>query len=177
MGVELAFHELTTTLQRLRHALTEMGTVIDDEPPRGKAPRPHLAPQLSDAVQDVLGWVHEAATVAEQGWTSLKTQPDLHLARRTLIASQETLQKITDRWHTEVASDERRGKLRDLLTVRRGEWKLWAQAVHESYPIVEQRLAGVQQAQLRCWQELAERAGQTNVTIHNTNIGKHVSSV
>jgi len=178
MGMESAFRELTGSLGRLRQSVEELGTVVDDVgQPKGKTVRLHLAPQLSDSVQDVLGWAEEALVLAHHGAETIRQQIDLHGARRDIAGCQEKFHLLTSRWSAEITSDGRRAELIALREGRRTEWREWATAVLESLPIVEQRLAGVRQALLGCWQEMAERAGLTNVTVQNTNIGQQVSPV
>jgi hypothetical protein len=70
-------------------------------------------------------------------------------------------------------------KLRELERLgreRKGEWLPWASGTKRGITDCRQPLEEVSLGMARCWQEIAEHAGATSISVRTTNIGQKVIS-
>jgi hypothetical protein len=173
MALERVFHDLRAALRRLGDALLGLRlTVREDKPLRGDTV---LSDCYGDAADDLLGWLQEALQATAEGCPGGGQPLDFHRARRALTACHEGCQRLAQRFAAELVCYQRIADLRLLGRTRRGEWRAWAASVEEALDRCQQPLGEVNQTLFRCWQELAERAGECAVSVQTTNIGQHVT--
>ena len=175
MALEAAFQDLCARLAALREALSGLRTtVVEDKPLRGDVV---LVDVFGDAAEDLLGWLEEALAAASAGQRAVDHSVDLDRARRSLITCQERFSRIAHRFSTDLAPYERVADLTRLGRERGGEWRAWANSVKEAFGWCHQPLFDVNQALFRCWQEIAERATMSSVSIRatNTNVGQRIT--
>ena len=82
---------------------------------------------------------------------------DLVGAQRQLAAAQTALTVLADRYRDDVVSYEALEPVA-ALRQRGGQWPAWVRVVRQGIDRCRPRVAAVQEAQCRCWQELADRA-------------------
>lgn len=173
MALEKTFRELTAHLQKTQEAFKEVQlTVVEDRPPDQDVV---MVDHFEYAVDDVLGWLEGALKYAADAEQAVGVPLDLERARRSLGQCQEVFQKLQQRYGSDLISYGQLEALTNFGRKRRGEWQGWVESVKNGldqcrHPIEE---AGVLLA--RCWQELAERLGSTNVSVHATNIGQQIT--
>jgi hypothetical protein len=173
MALERVFQDLCTSLRRLRDALLGLRlTAREDKPLRGDTV---LSDHYGDAADDFLGWQEEALRAATEGCQCAGHPLDLNRARRALSACHESCQRLAQGFATELVCYQRIADLRLLGRTRRGEWQAWATSVEEALDRCQQPLTEVNQTLFRCWQELAERAGECSVSVQTTSIGQQVT--
>jgi len=71
-------------------------------------------------------------------------------------------------------------RVSDLTTFgaeRRGEWPSWVTSVKQGIDHCRFPLEEAGKALSECWQEIAERAGSTSISVQTTNIGQKIGRV
>jgi hypothetical protein len=164
------FRDLRRDLQQLQEALEALGTTIEeDRPARGDVV---VASSLSDAVLAARGFLEEALTAADAACRAIAAPVCAEGVRQALSACQESFQRFATQFALELASFERIDDLRSVGRERGREWQGWATVVRQAVEQCRALVEEVRAALFRCWQELAERATATAVSIQNTTIGQ-----
>ena len=172
MGLEKTFGELHTAIRRLDDRARELRlTVVEDRPVKNDA---SLVDGLEYAVEDLIGWLREMAHASKAAQQAVGHPVDLDLARRALSTCQERLQRIEQVVSKNLISYERMTDLTTFGSERRGEWPSWVTSVKRGIEHCRQPLDDVRSALASCWEEIAERAGMTSITVQ-TNIGQAVA--
>ena len=174
MALEATFRELHSQLKKLQDNLLALRlTVAEDKPLRGEAA---LVDQFEDSITDVMGLFDECLNASRRAQKAVVNPVDLGSARRDLTTCQELFHRAERQFSDELISYE---KLRDLASVRekRGrEWASWASSVKHGLEQCRQPIDAVSKALIACWQEIAERVGTTNISVHTTNIGQQITA-
>jgi len=58
---------------------------------------------------------------------------------------------------------------------RKGVWLIWSHNVKRDLDVCRYELDLARKSLTACWQELAERAGTTNISVQATNIGQQIT--
>jgi|SRR5215831_1926598 len=173
MALEKTFRELTRQLRMLVDRLDELRvTVVQDRPTHNDAA---LVDDLEYAVEDMLGWLKEALENSGKAERSVGHPADLELARQSLSCCQELFHRVDQAFSGNLASYERLRDLARCAGERRGEWPAWASSVKQG---IEQCPLPLEQSRRtlgECWQELAEKAGTTSISVRTTNIGQKIA--
>ena len=166
-----AFSALNQDLGSLGELLSGLRTIIADNPEDLKYPE-----QLWTAVDDLLGWQTQALAQGKEAWRAAADRGDLDSARRTLAKCQEALHRLEIQFSSDLFSYERFEELHRIGEERGREWREWADVVGDTLGRCQQRLIEANQALNLCWQEVAERAGSTSVSVQATNIGQQITT-
>lgn len=168
MGLEAALQALTDHLLASRTLAGELALIIDDRPAKSAHA---LADALSDAAQDVLGWLHEIHEIARM--TQLASR-DVDATRRGLTQCESLRLKLEQRWEE---LDSRRSELASLAKRRPAAWSSWRAAVDASIDRLSDQLSQLPRRLGDSWRELAERLPQGNIAIYNSNIGAQATTM
>lgn len=172
MTLAAAFMDLYEQLGTLRESLIGLRTmIVEDKPLRDDFV---LVDRFSDAADDVRGSLEEALVAATEGRQAVQGQTDLERARHALTTCQEKLNRMAYQFSLDLFSYERLVTLNRIGRERGGEWRAWAGVVGNTLDRCQQHVYGVNQALSRCWQEIAERAGTTSVSVKTTNVGQQL---
>jgi len=173
VALESTFRELFSELKKLQDTLVALRlTVSEDRPRRSDVA---LVDHLEDTILNLMGTLEEALKGARAAQNAVAHHVDLDGARRALTVCQERFHRIELEFSADLVSYE---KLRDLasLAARGGEWHSWANSVKQGIEQCRQPLDGSGKALAACWQEIAERAGMTSISVRTTNIGQKIIS-
>lgn len=174
MGLEKTFREFSSELHRLHDRLRELRlTVVEDRPARNDAA---VVDNLEYAVEDLLGWVGESLRRAKAAERAVAHPVDLGKARHELAACQERLQRMDQVFSANLVSYERMKDLDSFARERRGEWPSWATGVKQGIEHCRQPLDASRARLAECWQDMAERAGETSISVRTTNIGQQIEA-
>jgi hypothetical protein len=174
MALEKTFGELPHTIRKLRDGLLALQlTVREDLPLHGSVV---LVDQFGDAVDDSLGWLEDALTAATEVQQCAKHPVDMDRGRRALSNCQEQFHRMEQRFHSDLISYEKLKDLTGFGRSRRGEWLGWVKSVRKGLDECRQPMDEVTKALLACWQEIAEHAGMTSVSVQATNIGQQIAA-
>jgi hypothetical protein len=173
MALEKTFRDLTKQLRMLNDRLEELRvTVVEDRPAKNDAV---LVDSLEDAVTDVLGWLNEAIQSSVRAERAIKHPLDLEQARQSLSRCQELFHQADQVFRASLVSYERLQELSGFARERGGEWAAWFSGVKQGCQQCPQPLEEARRALAECWQEIAEKAGTTSISVRTTNIGKKIA--
>src|SRR5215469_12499422 len=174
MALIKVFGELYGQARKLRDSLRTLQlTIREDLPPQGSVA---LVDQFGDAVDDSLGWLDESLAAAAEAQRAVEPPVDIDRARHALTICQEQFHRVEGRFASDLISYE---KLRDLTSFgrsRRGEWVGWVKSVRIGLEECRQPMDDISQALLACWQEIAERAAITSISVQTTNVGQQITA-
>jgi hypothetical protein len=172
--LEMAFHELSVQLRKLRDTFLGVRlTVVEDKPPRDEVA---LVDRFGDAVEDIVGWIEEALAAAIEGEQAVANPLDMYRTRTALTTCQERFNRLAQQFASDLVSYERIDDLIKFGRRRGGEWRRWANTVRESLEQCRQPLHEVSHSLFMCWQELADRLGMSSVAVQNTVIGQQIGA-
>src|SRR5215813_9759714 len=162
-----SFQDLGDKLERLRVALEEFlqWAVTQAKP----VDEDHtLVSRYDDATSDLIGLIEEAGAAAQQGRQATMGEINLADARRALIACQGRMNRVSQRFFSELVSFESLKALESLAKERRKQWPQWVSGVKDALDRCRQPIDDVNQALFQCWQELSERASLVSVSVKST---------
>lgn len=148
-------------------------TVVEDRPARNDAV---LVDKLEDSVTDVLGWLKEAIESSVKAEKAVAHPLDLEQARQLLSRCQESFHKADQAFRADLVSYEGIQELAAFARERRGEWAAWFSSVKQGIQQCPQPLEDARKGLAECWQEIAEKAGTTSVSVRTVNIGQKVAA-
>ncbi|MGY1700813.1 hypothetical protein [Geodermatophilus sp. SYSU D00766] len=160
MSVPAALADLTGGCQQLRAELRSLALTLREDAPADLS----VVDRLGGAVDDLTGRAeeaHHALLLAAEAADRL----DLVEVQRRLAAAQTALTALGERFRDDVVSYE---ALEPVAALRhRGrEWPAWVRVVRQGIDRCRPRVTALQEAQCRCWQELADRASAGPVYVH-----------
>jgi len=172
MALETTFRELSLSLHRLHDALNALQATTGDTPPQDESA---LAEGLENTVLDIMGTLHEARKAAMQARKAVGHPADLDSTRRALTACQERFHRLEQLFASELVSYEKLKELARLGNERRA-WIPWASTVKVGIEQCRDPLEQTSRALAACWEELAERLGMVNISVHATNVGQQIAA-
>jgi len=174
VALDKTFRELTECLRKLRDSFLALQlTAREDLPAEGGVV---LVDKFGDAADDSLGWAEEALSAASQAERAVVPPPNIELARRALSSSQEHFHRLQQRFQSELVSYQRVKDLTAFGRSRRGEWAAWVKSVKGGLEQCQSPMEQASRCLSDCWQEIAERAAMTSVSVHSTNIGQQIAT-
>jgi len=173
MALDATFRALIQSLQNLHESFDDLQGTVQFRPEDEAA----LADGFENAVLDLIGSLHEARGSALHAHQAVGSPPDLDRARRSLTESQERFQGLEQHFGCELLAYHRLRELARLGRVRKGEWKPWARLVREGIESCRAPIELARKAYACCWQELADRAGMTSISVHTTGVGQRVEAI
>jgi hypothetical protein len=168
MGLDAAFSLLEARLQRLAETLTDLYTTVAEDRPLRAPAAPEDTPALVDilggAAENMLGYTMEALAAARDSRTAA-LHGDMDGMRRALAACHERGGAAAQHLFAELLTYERIADLARVGRTRGGEWRAWASGVKQALDGCRQPLFDLQQAQLECWLEAAERSSRQTFSV------------
>ncbi len=170
---------LDAAVDNLRNRLDELGDAIavlqwaavEDRPPKGDSVLVDIVGGISD---DLIALAREARQCAFEAGKALGPPPDLDRVRRLVTTCQERFNALSQRYISELLAYERIAELKQLARERRGGWPGWSTEVTQSIERCRAPVHEANQALFVCWQELADRAGATNISVRAMGVGTQV---
>ncbi len=173
MALEATFRDLLLGLHKLHDSVKALEVTAGDKPDdRSSA----LADGLGDEVLEMLGSVEECRKAATNARKAVNHPLDLDRARRALTVAQDNFQRMERQFASNLVSYENMRELARLAGQRPGEWRGWVTSIRHGIEECRPAMEYVSSALARCWQELAEHAGQTSISVRTTNIGQKITT-
>ena len=168
MALESTFRNLSVSLDLLHEALNTLHVTLGDKPPDLELA---LVDGLENALLDTMGELHEARKSALNARRNTGPQPDLDSTRRALTICQQRFHRIEQKFSVNLISYE---KLKELVRLgeKGKEWRAWADSTRQSIEQCRLPMEQTSKALAACWQELAERLGTVNLSVHT--IGQQI---
>jgi hypothetical protein len=168
MALESTFRELCVSVSNVIESLETLRVMLGDKPKSEAA----IVDGIESTVLALLGLLHEANDAAANALKFLEYPADLDRARRALATCQERCHHIEQQFSGELASYDRLFELARVGTERGREWRTWSNALRQDIEDCRAPLRSLSLALSRCWQELAERLGMTNISVQS--IGQQI---
>ncbi len=170
MALEASFADLTAKLHGLKELLEGLSwtTGID----RSDEEDPILVDSMNDSVVELQDWLKDALADAVKAEKAVGQPLDLNRARRHLAASQEVFQKFSETISLDLLSYDRMAELIQFGKENGSQWMKWTNTVRQGLEAFRPQLDTVARAYFRCWQETAERAAASSVSVQAT--GQHI---
>ena len=165
---------LHRALQALGEELDGSRLTIVEDRPRGA--EVVLVDELGDGIDDMVGWVEEAAAGAAAARDSAAHPPDAQGLFGALAACQGPVDRAADTLHAALLADWRIADVGALGRERGGEWLAWSGGVELALRRVEAALTEVAWAFVACWRDLAERVSASLVSVTNNSIGQQITT-
>jgi hypothetical protein len=171
VALEATFRELQVGLHKLHDALNTLQVGFGDKPLNDEAA---LADGLENAVLDAMGVLQEARKAALNARAAVGPPVDLDRAWRALTICQDRFHSIEKQFSENLVSYEKLRELARLGSERGGEWLAWAASTKQSIEECRLPLEEVSRTVSRCWQEIAEHAGGTSISVRTSNVGQRI---
>jgi hypothetical protein len=153
--IETTFQQLSAQCQRQCDDLRELHIMVaEDRPLHGVV---KLVDKVVESVEDALGNAEEALTAALEGQRAVAHTTDWDCARRALTGCHASVNRLQQRFFTELVCYEVIYEVVCLGGKRGGEWQAWVRLVRETLDRCRKQLFDTQQSLFHCWQEIAER--------------------
>lgn len=170
MALEATFRDLSVCLHRLHDALNALQVTLGDTPADDESA---LADGVENSVLAMMGTLHEARRAALNARRAVGHPVDLDRARRSLTLCQQRFHQIEQQFASDLVSYEKLKELARFGNERRS-WLPWASAAKQGIEQCRPPLEQTSAALARCWQELAERAGTTSISVRNAIVGQKI---
>lgn len=171
MALEATFRDLLVGLQKLHDSVNALQVTAGDKPVKDASA---LADGFEEEILEMMGSLHECRKAASNARRAVNHPLDLDRARRTLTVSQDSFQRIERQFASNLVSYEKQRQLARLAGERPGEWRGWATSIKHGIDECRPAMEFVSSALARCWQEIAEHAGATSVSVRTTSIGQKI---
>jgi len=168
MALESTFRDLSASVGNLIEALETVRVMHGDKPQSEAA----IADGIENALLSILGLAHEANDAAGQAVTGVEYPADLDRARRALAMCQDRCHKIDQQFQMELISYDKLLELARVGSERGREWLTWSNEERQAIEDCRAPLQSLSLALSRCWQELTERLGMTNISV--SSIGQQI---
>jgi hypothetical protein len=162
MALEATFRNLSVSLDMLHEALNTLHVILGDKPPDEDLA---LVDGMENALLDMMGELHGARKSAFNARRTVGPQPDLDRARRALTLCQQRFHRIEQQFSAELVSYER---MKELIRLgeKGKEWPSWAESTRQGIEQCRTPMEQTSKSLAACWQELAERLGTVNLSVH-----------
>lgn len=168
MALESTFRELCASVGNVIESLETLRVMLGDKP-RSEAA---IVDGIESAVLAMLGLLHEANDAATNALKFVEYPVDLDRARRTLTTCQDRSHQIDHQFSEELTSYDKLYELTRVGSERGREWLSWSNALRRDIEDCRAPVHSLRLALSRCWQELAERLGMTNISVQS--IGQQI---
>lgn len=172
MALEATFRQLSVALHKLDDALSALQVTVGDTPPNDETA---LADALENTVLDMMGTLHETRKFALQAQNAVAHPKDLENARHALTLCQERFHRIEQQFASDLVSYNSLNELARLGKERR-PWMPWASAAKQGIEQCREPVDEASKALTACWQELADRAAGTSVSVRNSVVGQKIEA-
>ncbi len=172
MALENTFRELFTQLKKLKETLDPLRCLLPDDPLNVEVA---LVQHLRESVDSTNGWLDDCIEQVQAAQKALG-HADLNRPRRALTQCQRSFDAAEGTFSSELLSYD---KLREIVSLgarRKGIWRIWSQNVKRDLDTCRYELDLTRKALTACWQELAEYAGTTNISVQATNVGQQITA-
>jgi hypothetical protein len=173
MALETTFRELFKQLKKLKETLDALRCLLPDDPLNTEVA---LVQHLRESADSVSGWLNDCLEQSQTGREALGQPADLNRSRKALTLCQASFDEAERTFSTELLSYD---KLRQIVVLgarRKGVWLIWSQNVKRDLDTCRYEIDLTRKALTACWQELAEHAGTTNISVQATNVGQQITT-
>ena len=172
MALKITIRELIERLKMLTETVDALRCLLPDDPLNLEVA---LVQHLRESVDTVAGWLEGCTEHSLAAQSALGPPADLNHLRKALALCQTSFDEAERTFSAELVSYERLREIVGLGVRRKGIWRIWSQNVKRDVDVCHYELDRTRRALTTCWQELAENAATTNISVQATNIGQQIS--
>lgn len=173
MALEGTFRQLYGQLQKLKETLEPLRCLLPDDPLNLEV---SLVQHLRESVDSVSGWLDDCLQQAQAACKATGHAVDLNGARLALTLCQNGFHDAERTFSAELLAYDKVREIARLGARRRGVWLIWSSNVKRDLEGCRYELDATRKALTACWQEIAERAGTTNISVQATNVGQQITT-
>jgi hypothetical protein len=170
MAVEVTFQDLCMCLRHVQEHLTSVYTTITEDRPLDRDSV--LVDVFGDRVTDLLGLLEETLAAADDAHAAVADGIDLQRVRRALGVCQDRFNNLAHHYATDLVAYTPLAQLMRFGREHDRECRAWATSVKQGLESCRQPIYEAHQALVRCWQEIAERAGMAALSAQATAVGR-----
>jgi hypothetical protein len=173
MALETTFRQLSVQVERLKEMLDPLRCLLPDDPLNTEVA---LVQHLRESVESVSGWIDDCYEQSRAAQNNLNRSADLSRSRKALTQCQTSFDEAERTFTAELLSYDKMREVASLGARRRGIWLIWSRNIKRDLDVCRYELNLTRKALTVCWQELAEHAGKTNISVNTTNVGQQIST-
>lgn len=160
MDLQTSLDDLVTRLRGLADKVNDLRlTAVEDRPAHADQ---LILDTVSNAVEDLTGWVFEALSEASAAKAALALRQDTGVALRKLGSCHERVNRLSATVLTGLISYDTHAELSRLARERSHDWPGWLAMLRLGVESCNSPLAGVHTALLVCWQQAAGLCATTS---------------
>lgn len=173
MALEPTFRDLYGQFKKLKAALDALCCLLPEDPLNMEVA---LVQHLRESVETVGGWLDDCLEQSQVAQNAVGHPADWNRSRRALTLCQTSFHEAERTFFADLLSYHKLRHIESLGARRRGVWLVWSQNVKRDLDVCHYELDVTRKALTACWQELAEHAGTTNVSVQATNVGQQITA-
>jgi len=173
MTLEATFRQLFAQLKKLSEMLDPLRCLLPDDPLNIEVA---LVQHLRESVETASGWLDDCLEQSQSALQTLGHSADLNRSRKALSQCQASFDEAERTFSQELLSYDKIREIAGLGARRKGVWMIWSNNVKRDLDVCRYELDLARKALTACWQELAEHAGTTNISVQATNIGQQITA-
>jgi hypothetical protein len=171
MALETTFRELFSQLKNLKGTLEALRCLLPDDPQNVEVA---LVQHRRESVDSASGWLDNCLVKCQAAQAVLSQPGDMNRLRQALTSCQTSFDAAERTCSVELLSYEKLREVVKLGVRRKGIWLIWSQNARRDLDSCRYELDLTRKALTACWQELAELAGTTNISVQATNVGQQI---
>jgi hypothetical protein len=184
MSLAQSMESLSRELAEFGQALEGLEFVLPGENESAQHPRsevrralPELEPfhdhalvrQLRSALENSQGWLESARTAAKTAVEACAVPARIDVATAALVEAHRSVIRLDAEFHDALDAPERVSELWARRREGSDAWRAWAGQTLREIDGIRQHLEPLHRGLLECWEDLAERARSTNVSVQAIN--------
>jgi hypothetical protein len=173
MALETTFRQLHGQLKRLKEMLDPLRCLLPEDPLNLEVA---LVQHLRESIETVSGWLDECVAESQAAQAAVESSTDLSRTRKALNRCQASFDQADGAFGAELLSYDKLREIARLGARRRGVWLIWSDNVKRDLEACRYELDVTRRAMTACWQELAEHAGRTNISVQTTSVGQRITA-
>jgi len=170
MTMELTFRQLFEQMKRLKEMLDPLRCLLPDDPHNMEVA---LVQHLRESVETAGGWLDDCLDQSQAAQENLG-RSDLNRSRKALTRCQTSFDEVERTFWAELLSYDKMREIEGLGARRRGIWLIWSHNVKNDLDVCRYELDRTRKALTACWQELAEYAGTTSLSVQTSLVGQQI---
>lgn len=171
MALEATFRQLSVGLHKLHDAFEALQVTVGDTPPNDGIA---LADALENKVLDMMSTLHLMREFLGEAQKAVTHPVELDNARHSLTQCQQCFHQLERQFTAELLSHDNLREVTRVGRERRG-WMPWSNSIRKGIEQCRQSLESTSAPFAECWQELAERLGNVNISMKATNVGQQIT--
>jgi hypothetical protein len=170
MALRRTLATLRVQLDEALSVVSELQVTVKDEPSNGSA----VTDPFAYGADDMHGLLSEARATVDAVLRTEQQTSDLDRTSAAVGTCNELCLEVAEKLDGLLAFD-RIAALRRYGRERNGPWRTWTASLQEALEACRAPLTTLERTLLEAWQEIADRAVTTSVSVQTTNVGQQLT--